>query len=212
MEILDQMKGVMTTDLTDLEKQFLALREQLYHERLHRVEEEINEVRTGKSSAYLQPLEELQENLKNRTEVAAIHRDLKIANIKCIYEAEKVAAKQTMDMECRVIAESIRQDLEEKLKRLEEDRNSLDSELWSDASLAGKKKKKYIHSGSVSHGYDAPIPMIRDQLNLPDRRRKPVTVSGPYVVYMLRENEILEDYNQIRRAARTSYSGSYCYI
>lgn len=207
---VDRLKGEMTTEMTDLEKQFLALREQLYYERLNRVEEELNEVRTGKSSTYLQPLEELEENLNTRTEVAEIHRDLKIANIECIYEAEKVAAKQTMDMECRMIAESIRQDLEDKLKRLEEDRNSLDSELWSDASIAGKKKKKYLHS-TGGYAFEAAVPLIRDQLNLPDRRRKPVTVSGPYVVYMLRENEILDDYNQIRRASRTSYSGSYCY-
>lgn len=213
-EEVDRMKGEMATEMSDLEKQFLALREQLYYERLNRVEEKLNEVRAGKSSDYLQPLEELQENLRVRTEVAGIQRDLKIANVNCVFEAEKVAAQQHLDMECRVISDTIRQDLEDKLKRLEEDRNSLDSELWCEASIAGKKKKKFLHSSShSSYGHDAPIPMIRDQLNLPDRRRKPVSVAGPYVVYMLREQEILEDFNIIRRASRASFSsGSYCYI
>ena len=200
-EEADRLKGEMITEMTDLEKQFLALREQLYYERLNRVEEKLNQVKAGKSSDYMQPLEELEENLKVRTEVVGIQRDLRIANVTCIYEAEKVAAKQTMEMECRVISESIRQDLEEKLRRLEEDRNSLDSELWAEASLSGKKKKRYLHTSMDC--------MVRDQLNLPDRRRKPVTVSGPFVVYMLRETDILEDCNLIRRASRSSFSSTY---
>ena len=31
----------------------------------------------------------------------------------------------------------------------------------------------------------------------PDRRRKPVTVSGPFIVYMLAESDILEDWTNI---------------
>lgn len=206
----ERMKNEMVTDMTDLEKQFVALREQLYYERLNRVEEKLVEVRAGKCADYLQPLEELQENLRVRTEVAGIQRDLKIANVKCINEAEKVAAKQTMEMECRAISDFLRQDIEDKLRRLEEDRNSIDSEFWTESTFGAKKKKRFLH-GASSTPYEAPHPLIRDQLNLPDRRRKPVSVSGPYVVYMLREHEILEDFNIIRRASRPP-SSSYSYF
>ena len=34
----------------------------------------------------------------------------------------------------------------------------------------------------------------------PDRRKKPVTVTGPYIVYMLHEDEIVEDWTQIKKA------------
>ncbi len=34
----------------------------------------------------------------------------------------------------------------------------------------------------------------------PDRRKKPVTVSGPFIVYMLREAEILDDWTAIKKA------------
>jgi len=34
----------------------------------------------------------------------------------------------------------------------------------------------------------------------PDRRKKPVTVSGPFIVYMLPETDILDDWTAIRKA------------
>lgn len=198
-EECDRLRSEMTTEMTDLEKQFLALREQLYYERLNRVEEKLHGVRSGKSPDYLQPLEELQQNLRIRTEVAGIQKELKFANVHCIFEAEKQAALQHMESECKAICDYLRQDLEEKLKRLEEDRNSIDSELWVDAvtshTTAGKKKKRHGHT-DVSH--------VRDQFAFLDRRKKPVPVSGPYIVYMLRDSEIAEDYNMIRRASRSS--------
>lgn len=234
-EECEKMKCEMTVDMTDLEKQFIALKEQLYYERLNRVDVKLTEVRAGKSIDYLQPLEELQENLRVRTEVAGVLRELRMENVKCIHEAERVAAQQHLEAspsllfmspfvniffshsiflifhflptflsqaECRAIADFIRQDLEEKLRRLEEDRNSIDSEAWNEAS-PGKRKKRFPPAG-IEGG-----PIGRDQLNLPDRRRKPVSVSGPYIVYMLRESEILEDFNLIRKASRSLSSSSF---
>ena len=34
----------------------------------------------------------------------------------------------------------------------------------------------------------------------PDRRKKPVTVSGPYIVYMLREADIIDDWTLIKKS------------
>ena len=33
----------------------------------------------------------------------------------------------------------------------------------------------------------------------PERRRKPVTISGPYVVYMLKDVDIIEDWTAIKK-------------
>lgn len=197
-EECDRLRSEMSTEMTDLEKQFVALREQLYYERLQRVDEKLKGVMSGKSPDYLQPLEELEQNMRIRTEVAGIQKELKLANVTCIHEAEKLAALQHMESECKAICDYLRQDLEEKLKRLEEDRNSIDSEHWVDAVAShttGKKKKRHGHA-DLSH--------VRDQFAFLDRRKKPVPVSGPYIVYMLRDSEIAEDYNLIRRASRTS--------
>ncbi len=37
----------------------------------------------------------------------------------------------------------------------------------------------------------------------PDRRKKPVTVSGPYIVYMLKESVILDDWTTIKKSLST---------
>jgi breast cancer metastasis-suppressor 1-like protein len=88
------------------------------------------------------------------------------------------------------------------LRRLEEDRNSIDSDIWSESALS-KKKKRY--GNATNYAFEMGV---RDQLSLQDRRRKPVTVSGPYIVYMLKDSDIMEDWNVIRRALK-SVSSNY---
>ena len=34
----------------------------------------------------------------------------------------------------------------------------------------------------------------------PDRRKKPVTVTGPYIIYMLREADIVDDWTLIKKS------------
>ncbi|CAG2110413.1 unnamed protein product [Medioppia subpectinata] len=202
-EECDRRKDEYMVEITDLEKQFLALKDQLYVERLSQVEHKLEEVRAGRAAEYLQPLEELQENMRVRTEVAGIVSQLKLTNIKCQFEAEKLANQQNFESEKQLLKDSIRQDVEEKLRRLEEDRNSIDSDIWSESAFS-KKKKRYGSSGA-GYGYDM---TIRDSISFQDRRRKPVTVSGPYIVYMLKDSDIMEDWNVIRRALK-SVSSSY---
>jgi len=201
-EECDRRKDEYMIEMTDLEKQFLALKDQLYVERLSQVEHKLEEVRAGRAAEYLQPLDELQENMRVRTEVAAIVSQLKLTNIKCQFEAEMLANEQNFESEKQLLKDSIRQDVEEKLRRLEEDRNSIDSDIWSESAFS-KKKKRYGSSGG--YGYDM---SSRESMSFQDRRRKPVTVSGPYIVYMLKDSDIMEDWNVIRRALK-SVSSSY---
>ena len=41
-------------------------------------------------------------------------------------------------------------------------------------------------------------------------RKKPVTVSGPYIVYMLNDADILEDWTAIKKALSVSKRKSEC--
>ncbi|CAB4067880.1 BRMS1 [Lepeophtheirus salmonis] len=165
-------------DLTDLEKQFAILREQLYRERMTQIETKLVEVKSGKASEYLQPLEELQDNMKNRMEVGAILRDLRLENINCKFDAEKIATHQNFMSEKNLLWDSIKAELEEKIHLLEEDKNNLDlsSGLWDDSGKGCRRKMD------------------------PDNRKKPVSVTGPYIVYMLHENDILDDWTLIKKA------------
>lgn len=169
-------------DLTDLEGQFAILREQLYRERLTQIETKLEEVKTGKASEYTQPLEELQENLRVQLEVGHILRKFRQDNIECKYDAEQLAANQNYLSEKQMAYDTIKADLEEKIHRLEEDKNNVDfsTGLWEQTAKRAKRRK--TDPGD------------------PDRRRKPVTVAGPFIVYMLAESDILEDWTNIKKS------------
>lgn len=84
-----------------------------------------------------------------------------------------------------LLFDTVQSELEEKIRRLEEDRHSIDitSELWND-EVSGRKKR-------------------RDALSPDKKKRRPTVVSGPYIVYMLPDLDILEDWTAIRKAVAT---------
>uniref|UniRef100_H2SD45 BRMS1 like transcriptional repressor b n=1 Tax=Takifugu rubripes TaxID=31033 RepID=H2SD45_TAKRU len=174
MECLDEM--------TNLEKQFTDLKEQLYKERLSQVDIKLQEVMAGCAQEYLEPLANLQENMQIRTKVAGIYRGLCLESVKNKYECEIQAACQHWESEKLLLFDTVQSELEEKIRRLEEDRHSIDitSELWNDGIHSRKNKKK------------DPFCAVK--------KKKPVVVSGPYIVYMLQDLDILEDWTAIRKA------------
>lgn len=178
----ERRKALIMNDMTELERQFVNLKEQLYQARKERVVSKLDEVKAGKAPEYLQPLEDLQDQMRIRTEVAGILKELRLKNIRCQYDAEQIAVRQNFDSERRAIIDDIRFDIEEKLRHLDEDRNALE-----------------YNETPVEH-----FGLTRDHLFLPDRRRKPVSITGPYIIYLLRDHEIMEDHAQIRKAIQIS--------
>jgi len=165
-------------NLSDLEHQFTYLREQLYRERIAQVDHQLAEVKGGRSQEYLGPLQELQENMRIRTEVAGILRQLRLANIKNKYDADEQAAKQNLESEKSLAWDYFYEDLMNTIRRLEEDRHN--SEItWGEGGEWGSRSRSRS-------------------------RRKAVTVSGPYIVYMLKPQDILEDWTIIRKALKRS--------
>ncbi|XP_061599559.1 breast cancer metastasis-suppressor 1-like protein-A isoform X1 [Cololabis saira] len=201
MECLDEM--------STLEKQFTDLKDQLYRERLSQVNCKLSEVEVGRAAEYLEPLAVLLENMQVRTKVAGnvkkqmhtkfdthtlvlirlsfsgIYRELCLESVKNKYDCEIQAACQHWESEKLLLFDTVQSELEEKIRRLEEDRQSIDitSELWND-EVSGRKKR-------------------RDALSPDKKRRRPSVVSGPYIVYMLPDLDVLEDWTAIRKAVAT---------
>lgn len=86
--------------------------------------------------------------------------------------------------------DSIKESLNEKIRRLEEDRNQVGL-LECDSFL----KSRSLHSFGSS-----PFRGDDKESKEKDKRRKPITVTGPYIVYMLSEADIMEDWTLIRKA------------
>ncbi|KAM8737112.1 breast cancer metastasis-suppressor 1-like protein-A [Acanthopagrus latus] len=172
-------------EMCNLEKQFTDLKDQLYRERLSQVNSKLAEVEAGRAAEYLEPLAVLLENMQVRTKVAGIYRELCLESVKNKYECETQAASQHWESEKLLLFDTVQSELEEKIRRLEEDRHSIDitSELWND-EVTGRKKRQ-------------------DALSPDKKRRRPSVVSGPYIVYMLPDLDILEDWTAIRKAVAT---------
>uniref|UniRef100_A0A672FTD5 BRMS1 like transcriptional repressor b n=1 Tax=Salarias fasciatus TaxID=181472 RepID=A0A672FTD5_SALFA len=172
MECLDEM--------SNLEKQFNDLKDQLYRERLSQVNNKLAEVEAGRAAEYLEPLAVLLENMQVRTKVAGIYRELCLESVKNKYDCEIQAACQHWESEKLLLFDTVQSELEEKIRRLEEDRHSIDitSELWND-ELSGRKKR-------------------RDALSPDKKRRRPSVVSD-----ILLMNIYLIDWTAIRKAVAT---------
>ncbi|KAF0878487.1 BRM1L protein, partial [Crocuta crocuta] len=193
MECLDEM--------SNLEKQFTDLKDQLYKERLSQVDAKLQEVIAGKAPEYLEPLATLQENMQIRTKVAGIYRELCLESVKNKYECEIQASRQHCESEKLLLYDTVQSELEEKIRRLEEDRHSIDitSELWNDELQSRKKrkdpfspdKKKPVVFGNIIQS----VKFLTVKLTL--------TFPRPYIVYMLQDLDILEDWTTIRKAMAT---------
>uniref|UniRef100_UPI00398E3C46 breast cancer metastasis-suppressor 1 homolog n=1 Tax=Pristiophorus japonicus TaxID=55135 RepID=UPI00398E3C46 len=170
-------------EMSDLEKQFMDLKEQLYKERLSQVEAKLDEVIAGKATEYLEPLAVLQKNMKIRTEVAGVYKNLCLEVIRNRYECELQGARQHLESEKLLLFDNMRNELLERIQRLEEDKQSVDitSEWWNEEARGKRSKKKC------------------DTFK-PEKKKKAATVSGPYIVYMLRDIDILEDWAAIKKA------------
>ncbi|KAM4724046.1 breast cancer metastasis-suppressor 1-like protein-A [Anableps anableps] len=172
-------------EMSNLEKHFNNLKDQLYRERLSQVNCKLAEVEAGRAAEYLDPLAVLLENMQVRTKVAGIYKELCLESVRNKYECEIQAACQHWESEKLLLFDTVQSELEEKIRRLEEDRHSIDitSELWND-ELSGRKKRQ-------------------DALSPDKKRKRPSVVSGPYIVYMLPDLDILEDWTAIRKAVAT---------
>ncbi|XP_057585684.1 breast cancer metastasis-suppressor 1 isoform X2 [Hippopotamus amphibius kiboko] len=171
-EDYERRRSECVSEMLDLEKQFSELKEKLFRERLSQLRVRLEEVGAERAPEYIEPLGGLQRSLKIRIQVAGIYKGFCLDVIRNKYECELQGAKQHLEGE-----------LQEQIQRLEEDRQSLDisSEWWDDK----------LHARGSSKTWDS-LP--------PSKRKKAPLVSGPYIVYMLQEIDILEDWTAIKKA------------
>lgn len=172
----ENRRNELLQHVQDLENQFGQLREQLYRERMNQVELQLSEVKSGKSSDYLGPLQDLQDNMRIRTEVAGILKKLRLQNVHNQFDAEEQAAMQNFESEKNLACDFYYSELMDTIRRLEEDRHN--SEIsWGEGGEWGSRSRSRS-------------------------KRKAVTVSGPYIVYMLKPQDIMEDWTIIRKALK----------
>jgi breast cancer metastasis-suppressor 1-like protein len=176
----DRLRDMYQVDLAALEKEFIYMRECLYREKVKHAEVTLAGIRAGTAREYLNPLQQLQENMAARIRHAQNLRDYQLISLNHKVQGEALAAQQNLESEKALLIGDIRSGLEERIHRLEEDRNNdFSSELWVD-DVKQKSSKKSDPFG--------------------EKKKKPITVSGPFIVYMLNDVDIAEDWTVMKKA------------
>lgn len=164
-----------------IEKDFGVVKELLYQTKMMQVDEKLGRVKAGTANEYLEPLKKLEENCETRHKVATELRRLKLEAVDRKYEADEQASRQNYESEKQIIFDTIKEDIDEKLRRLEEDRHNLaTSDLWQETKTNRRKCR--------SEGASA------------EKRKKAIAVSGPVIVYTLTDAEIMEDWTIIKKS------------
>ncbi|CAG0881268.1 unnamed protein product [Darwinula stevensoni] len=184
-EECERRRSRILEEMAATEKQFFLIREKLYEERMKQVEEKLAEVKTGTAKEYLEPLEELQDNMGVRIEVAGVLWQVRLAAASMRHEEEAKAAKCCHEAEKIDLYNHMKQDLEDRIRKLEEDRFSAEfSDFGELRTVQGKHKNS---GGTAGRREGSSDPEMTNRQK--GKRKKPTPVSGPYIVYMLRDED-----------------------
>ncbi|XP_065919760.1 breast cancer metastasis-suppressor 1-like protein isoform X2 [Dysidea avara] len=178
-EIDEKRKSCCVEDVTTLEKYFMELKNCLYHEKMTDIDRRLDAVKDSSSQEYLQQLQELEKVLDQREKLAEMKYRSKLEYIQACFDEELQTAEKQQEEEQRTIRQKIEQEIKEKISQSQEEMvaNEL-SEGWGSTH----RKRRRL------------------EFSQPEKRKKPSSVSGPYIVYMLREIDILEDVKMIRKS------------
>ncbi|VVC43521.1 Hypothetical protein CINCED_3A002605 [Cinara cedri] len=170
--------------LREIESGFSLLKEMLYKERIKEIDDKLSDVKFCTAQEYRIPLELLEAQMKSRIGVATELRIFKLINLKHKFESEEQTIQQNYKNNIEILYDSIEADLENQIEQLDDARNEvdIDASLWLGRSLTRSGRGR----GRRPYGHAQP-------------KRKPVVVSGPCIVYMLKEHEILEDWTTIKK-------------
>lgn len=174
----ERRKSDCLDDIQYLEQQFSDLKELLYLEKLEEIDDKIQKVSEGNAPEYLHPKKELQRTLSQRLTTAEAHLLSKVRNIENKFEEEAQSAEQDFKELCKVTKQKMVAEVQDKIAQLKEE--SVVFQLTQERS--GRKRKTKVNN-----------------FQLPEKRKRPACVTGPCIVYMLKDLDIMDDLNDIRK-------------
>jgi hypothetical protein len=191
----DKERSSHIKTMLNLEKEFGFMKNELYALRVQSVDREVEALTAGNNKAYQERLVGLEERRKYQNECASIERKCQETILRRWEESEESSANQNFENNKANLFERIKNDTEQKIFNLKVDKTDVEFHLdeWLEETSRGKGGQA-ASGQKESHLYDL--------FELP-KVDKPVTVNGPCIVYMLKKEEIAEDWQRIRRAMNT---------
>ncbi|CAL8146847.1 unnamed protein product [Orchesella dallaii] len=147
-----------TEDASEDETQ--SLKEQVYHERLTHLQDNLDQLKAGTNEEYIKGLRKLDEDLKDRIEKNNASRDYEIELIEREYENQQRLILNELEEKGNEVVDVVVKDLEDQKKQTEQERSQeLDSE-----PNKNEAKPKVMSTRKLRRGI---VPM-----SLPWQRRK----------------------------------------
>eukprot|EP01134_Creolimax_fragrantissima_P006858 CFRG6858T1 len=185
----DAESGVLVQKLTKIEEEFANLKILKYEQKLQVINDDIRMLGEGTLQAYMDKVTALKAEKDQANRVADMMRKYRLESIAHIQAFEKKACEnENLSKKKRIYDGRIQRllSLKRKLEAEHQVNELLEAEIMAHNRRVGTKKATKRTAGQIAG----------------QKRRKLATVSWPYIVYELRENEIQEDLIAIKRALK----------
>eukprot|EP01137_Pigoraptor_chileana_P012708 Opistho-2@4426 len=175
-----ERRRVVDERMAALRKEFVSVKDKYYLDKAQKIDSEIAQLQNGDHSELKRRLEGLEKSRSERIRIAELYRKFQMENITNQFASEKKEAETEFTNKKKEAADELLQELIERKRKLEDEKNNVD--------IAGE-----IPEGRAA-ATRAKLRRRQNETEKPaEKRRKPVTISGPHIVYQLTEQEIADD-------------------
>ncbi|OZJ02893.1 hypothetical protein BZG36_03808 [Bifiguratus adelaidae] len=172
-----------------LDQEFMENRERLFIEKMHAIREEMRAVQEGTHPEFWERLMDIQQSQEDMIFSAQLFRDYQIERIETEYEQERAAAEDDYKAEKRGLRDKMIGDIEERRRRLKEEKDSHDLNIDVIADSNGRLNRNLRKRGMES---------------TETKTNKRKQVQGPAFVMTLKEEDIIMDLAAIRKGYTSS--------
>ncbi|KAI9018404.1 Sds3-like protein [Hyaloraphidium curvatum] len=173
--------------LERLQRDFAENKEKIFLEKLAGFKREIKDLQDGSHPDFREKMKQLIEERDELIRQAELFRDYQLHCATVLYEAEKASAQEDYHNEKQGLKEKMLLDLENKRRKLREERENFDV-MAVTADGAMDQKARATRRNPMTKG-------VGEERK--ERRRK--QQQGPQCPYLLKDSEIHEDLNVLRR-------------
>ncbi|KJE91950.1 hypothetical protein CAOG_02996 [Capsaspora owczarzaki ATCC 30864] len=189
-------KDLLLENMARIEREFADLRDRLYQEKLGQLNKELELLNSDEHPDFQKQAAMLERKKTDRLTTIELYRKLQLENIQHQHAFEKREIENEYQTKRGEIRDDILGSLQDKRKKLEEDKNAMDlaSELETRAMATRKLRRR------VEAVKEPGVTQI-------EKKRKNATATGPPIVHLLDDGEINDDLNAIRRVTQKNHAG-----
>ncbi|KAI8927180.1 Sds3-like-domain-containing protein [Entophlyctis helioformis] len=194
----DRRQRELHENLNRLDRSFLEHKDEIFHEKINAFKSETREIQQGIHPEYLEAFSMLERERDLAIKQAELFRDYELECAQRIYQLEYEASLAEFNAERDGLREKMLQELDEKKRKLKDDRDSFD--VSNDASLENMKAVVGTRKATRQT-----VQRVEEQQKKEKRRKAP---NGPVLVFQLKDHEIYDDLGVLRRVGGLTHNTS----